>query len=93
MRELKENWKYAPTLPKIIFWVLLVACFIVFVIALIEPPEWEVYDNVLKGLAMFMGFASFGVGIDCLEKGMEIKFEKGDMSIDINKKDEDNGNK
>lgn len=90
MKDIKEAWKYAQTLPKVIFWSLLIACFIVFVIALIEPPEWEVYDNVLKGLAMFMGFVSFGVGIECLERGMDIKFEKGDMTIDINNPDNNN---
>lgn len=91
MADIKQYWKYAPTVPKIIFWCLLVACFIVYVIALIEPPEWQVYESVIKGIAMFMGFASFGVALECLDKGMDIKLEKGDMKIEINDNDNDNG--
>lgn len=84
IHNLKDGWKSSPQWAKIIFWCLLVLCFVVFCILLYEPPEWDITENALKGLTIFLGFASFGMAIECIDKGLDISMKHGDTEITVN---------
>lgn len=78
------------TFHKITFIVCLVFSIILLVSSFILPPTGIIDNSCLKAVAEIGFFAALGVLIRALDKGVDAKVSKGDMSIEITNDDIDN---
>lgn len=50
------------------------------------PPMGIIDSSVLASFGEIQGFASLGVGFECIFEGMDVSLQKGDTQIDIKSK-------
>lgn len=48
------------------------------------PPMGVIDSSVLAAFGEIQGFAGLGVGFECIFRGMDVKWSKGDTEIVIN---------
>ena len=83
MARLKEYWNNSPTWARILFWVFLVISAALLVGSFFVPPTGIIDSSVIAAVGELQGFASIGVGLECVFAGMEVTLSKGDTQINV----------
>lgn len=83
MKNFKEYWNNSPYITRVLFWVLLVLGVAFIIASWFVPPMGVIDSSVLAAFGEIQGFASIGVGLDCLFRGMNITMKKGDTEISV----------
>lgn len=89
MIKLKEIWKYVPEQYKLAYWVCLIASIGLLIAGFVCPPLGEIDPSVLTSVGELFAFASLGVGIKALDKGLKTVIEHNDTKVTINKEKDD----
>lgn len=82
-KDIKRYWSNSPKWARILFWVFLGVSVILIIASWFVPPIGEINSSVLAAVGEVMGFASLGVGFECVFAGMEVTLQKGDVSINV----------
>lgn len=83
MRDIVKN--------NVAFWLTLTISIVLIVASFIVPPTGIIDPSVLAAIGELFGFASLGVVLRAIEKGVDARVKKGDTTVeigDLNKKDE-----
>ena len=81
MKKFKEIWGNAPHSYKIGYWVCLISSIILLTAGFILPPLAEIHNSVLLAAGILFGFASLGVGIAALERGVDATVKHKDTEL------------
>lgn len=73
-----------------IFWSCLGVSVALLITSFFLPPTGQIDPSVLKGVAELLAFASLGVVVAAIKRGIPAKLTHGDTSISVGK-DNDNG--
>jgi len=92
MAEIKSYWSNAPKFARILFWVLLFIGAGFVIGSFFIPPMGVIDSSVLAAFGEMQGFASLGVGFECVYLGMEVKLQKGDTEIIVHQQHDENNN-
>lgn len=82
-KQIKQYWSNSPRWARILFWIFLGLSSILMIASWFVPPMGEINSSVLAGIGEIMGFASLGVGFECVFAGFEVTLSKGDVSINV----------
>lgn len=82
-KQIKEYWSNSPKWARILFWAFLGVSVILIIASWFVPPIGEINSSVLAAVGEIMGFASLGVGFECVFAGFEVTLSKGDVSINV----------
>ena len=82
-KRIKEYWSNSPKWARILFWVFLGISTILIIGSFIIPPMGKIDPSVLQGVGEIQGFASLGVGFECILEGMNVTLQKGDTKINV----------
>lgn len=82
-KRIKEYWGNSPKWARILFWVFLGISTILIIGSFIIPPMGTIDPSVLQGVGEIQGFASLGVGFECILEGMNVTLQKGDTKINV----------
>lgn len=85
MSELKKYWGNSPRWARILFWVFLGISTILIIGSFFVPPMGTIDPSVLQGVGEIQGFASLGVGFECILEGMNVTLQKGDTTINVSR--------
>ena len=85
-KRLKEYWQNGPKWARILFWVFLGIGTGLIIGSWFVPPMGIIDSSVLAAFGEVQGFASLGVGFECIFEGMDVSLQKGDTQIDIKSK-------
>lgn len=85
MKKLSEFWNNSSRVARIMFWILMSIGVTLMVCSFILPPVGVIDNSVLLAFGEVQTFAALGVGLSCLEKGMDITLQKGDTNLTIGK--------
>lgn len=72
----------------IAFWICLSASVILLVGGAITPPPFVIDSSIFIAVGLLFLFATLAVVIKGIEKGSDVKFQKGDISVTIDNPDE-----
>lgn len=72
----------------IAFWICLSASVILLIGGAITPPPFMIDSSIFIAVGLLFLFATLGVVIKGIEKGSDVKFQKGDISVTIDNPDE-----
>lgn len=72
----------------IAFWICLSASVILLVGGAVTPPPFVIDSSIFIAVGLLFLFATLGVVIKGIEKGSDVKFQKGDISVTIDNHDE-----
>ena len=86
-KKLKEIWSNAPHTYKIGYWICLISSIVLISAGFILPPLAEIHNSVLVACGILFGFASLGVGIAALERGLDASVKHGETEIVITNPD------
>ena len=82
-KKIKEYWGNSPKWARILFWIFLGLSTVLVVASWFVPPVGEINSSVLAAVGEIMGFASLGVGFECIFAGMDVTLQKGDTKINV----------
>jgi len=85
MKDIKEYWLNSPLIARICFWILLFIGVAFLISSFVLPPLGVIDNSVLAALGEVQGFASIGLGFECIFKGKTVKMSKGNTTIEVNK--------
>lgn len=75
---------------KVAFFICLAISIMLIVIAFFVPPTAVIDSSVLTATGEIFGFCALLTVMDAVERGHDIKMQKGETSISINKDKDDN---
>lgn len=82
-KKFNEYWSNSPKWARILFWVFLGISAGLLIASWIVPPMGTIDSSVLAAIGELMGFASLGVGFECIFAGMSVSLQKGDTTINV----------
>lgn len=82
-KHIKEYWGNSPKWARILFWVFLGISVGLIVGSFFVPPMGIIDSSVLQAVGEIQGFASLGVGFECILEGMNVTLKKGDTQINV----------
>lgn len=82
-KKIKEYWGNSPKWARILFWVFLGLSAALLIGSFFVPPMGIIDVSVLKAIGELQGFASLGVGFECIFAGMDVTLQKGDTTINV----------
>lgn len=82
-KQIKEYWTNGPRWARVLFWIFLGISTILIIASWFVPPVGEINSSVLAAVGEMMGFASLGVGFECIFEGMNVTLKRGDTSINV----------
>lgn len=82
---MKKIWHHT---NKTAFWICLLTSVCLIVAGFICPPLSIIDGSVLTAVGELAGFGTLAVIAEAVGKGSDIKFSKGDTSIEIDNPDE-----
>ena len=82
-KRIKEYWSNSPKWARILFWVFLGVSMVLIIGSFFVPPIGKIDPSVLQGVGEIQGFASLGVGFECILEGMNVTLQKGDTKINV----------
>lgn len=65
------------------FWVFAITSILLIVVSFLIPPTGVVDASVLAAVGELFGFASLGTVIKSIDKGVDARLSKGDISVEI----------
>ena len=83
--KIKNYWGNSPKWARILFWIFLGLSAMLIVASWFAPPVGEINSSVLAAVGELQGFASLGVGFECVFAGMDVTLSKGDTKINVSK--------
>lgn len=86
-KRFKEYWQNGPRWARILFWIFLGIGAALITASWFVPPMGIIDSSVLAAFGEIQGFASLGVGFECIFEGMDVSLQKGDTQIDIKSKE------
>lgn len=84
-KKIKEYWGSSPKWARILFWIFLGISTILIIGSFFVPPMGKIDPSVLQGVGEIQGFASLGVGFECILEGMNVTLQKGDTTINVSR--------
>ena len=72
----------------ITFWICLSTSVILLIGGAITPPPFVIDSSIFIAVGLLFLFATLSVVIKGIEKGSDVKFQKGDISVTIDNPDE-----
>lgn len=84
-KKIKEYWGNSPKWARILFWIFLGISTILIIGSFFVPPMGTIDPSVLQGVGEIQGFASLGVGFECILEGMNVTLQKGDTTINVSR--------
>ena len=84
-KRIKEYWGNSPKWARILFWIFLGISTILIIGSFFVPPMGKIDPSVLQGVGEIQGFASLGVGFECILEGMNVTLQKGDTTINVSR--------
>lgn len=84
-KRIKEYWGNSPKWARILFWIFLGISTILIIGSFLVPPMGTIDPSVLQGVGEIQGFASLGVGFECILEGMNVTLQKGDTTINVSR--------
>lgn len=84
-KKIKEYWGNSPKWARILFWIFLGISTILIIGSFFVPPMGTIDSSVLQGVGEIQGFASLGVGFECILEGMNVTLQKGDTTINVSR--------
>ena len=84
-KKIKEYWGNSPKQARILFWIFLGISTILIIGSFFVPPMGKIDPSVLQGVGEIQGFASLGVGFECILEGMNVTLQKGDTTINVSR--------
>lgn len=84
-KKIKEYWGNSPKWARILFWIFLGISTILIIGSFFVPPMGKIDPSVLQGVGEIQGFASLGVGFECILEGMNVTLQKGDTTINVSR--------
>lgn len=82
-KRIKEYWGNSPKWARILFWIFLGISTILIIGSFFVPPIGKIDPSVLQGVGEIQGFASLGIGFECILEGMNVTLQKGDTKINV----------
>ena len=82
-KKIKEYWGNSPKWSRVLFWIFLGISAALIVASWFVPPMGIVDSSVLAAVGELQGFASLGVGFECIFAGMDVTLQKGDTKINV----------
>ena len=82
-KRIKEHWGNSPKWARILFWIFLGISTILIIGSFFVPPIGKIDPSVLQGVGEIQGFASLGIGFECILEGMNVTLQKGDTKINV----------
>lgn len=86
MKKIKEIYK---NISKLAFWTTLLISVVLIIISFLLPPTGVVDDSIVKVTGELFAFGCLGTVVEALHKGTDVILSKGDTSVQINNKDEE----
>lgn len=83
-------FKNGPQWAQIMFWVLMIIGVTMLIIGFYLPPVGEISKSAILTFGEVQTFASIGVAFAAIFKGMNVKIQKGDTTIEANGDKKDN---
>lgn len=74
---------------KKIFWICLIVSVFLVVAGFLVPPLGVIDGSVLTGVGLLLAFAALAQIPYCLEAANHITLQKGDLSLDVHKDEDD----
>lgn len=84
-KNLREYWGNSPKWARILFWVFLGLSAALLIGSFFVPPMGIIDGSVLKAVGELQGFASLGVGFECIFAGMDVTLQNGDTKINVSR--------
>lgn len=84
-KKIKEYWGNSPKWARILFWIFLGLSACLVTGSFFVPPMGSIDPSVLKAVGELQGFASLGVGFECIFAGMDVTLQKGDTTINVSR--------
>lgn len=75
-------------LNKAAFFICLSVSISLLTASFIVPPMGEIHPSVLKGVGELFGFAALSTVLVAIDRGVDAKVSKGDVSVEINNESE-----
>ena len=82
-KKIGEFWGNGPKWARILFWIFLGLSTALIIASWFVPPVGEINSSVLAAVGEVMGFASLGVGFECIFEGMNVTLKKGNTTISV----------
>lgn len=76
-------------MTRIAFFLCLFTSLGLIVAGFLVPPMGEIDGSVLKAVGELIVYPTLAIGYQALRDGLNAKFTKGDMTLEINKDDDD----
>lgn len=83
---MKNIWKNT---NKRAFWLCLITSVLLIVAGFLCPPLAVIDGSVLTAVGELAGFGTLAVIAEAIGKGSDIKFSKGDMSVEVDNPDDE----
>lgn len=71
------------------FWVCLAAAIFLLIGGALTPPAFVIDASIFKATGWLFAFGALGSFSSALEKGLDASIKKGDLSLNIGKKEEE----
>ena len=84
--KIKRYWVNGPKIARIAFWIFLSIGVGLIIGSFFAPPVGEINSSVLAGVGEIQGFASLGVGFECIFQGMAVTLKTGDTEVNVSPK-------
>lgn len=78
------------TIKNLWFWVFGITAILLMIVSLILPPVGAISPTVIQACSELLGFATLGVIIYGLDKGIDTKIKYKDAEIQINNDEKHN---
>lgn len=84
MKPLKEIWNNSNKVARLLFWITLFVGVCLIVVSFVLPPTGVIDNTVILAVGEIMGFASLGVGFECIFEGFNVKMSHNNTTFEVN---------
>lgn len=82
MNNLRKILKYSPLGWQIVFFICFITSISLIIISFYLPPKGSIDPSVLKAVGELIAFPALYAAYECITRGIDIKYTKGDTTIE-----------
>lgn len=79
---------FGNTFHKKVFFITLTVSVILLIVSWVMPPAWMIDSSVIAAVGELFAFGALGEVAAAIERGMNAKVTKGDVSLEVSKSEE-----
>jgi len=89
MKKLKDIFKSSPFHWKLTFWICFVTSIGLIITSFFLPPKGQIDPSILQAVGELIAFPTLFAAYECIIRGIDIKYTKGDTTIETINPDKD----